>query len=116
MRVIDFLRRSVARAWGNAPEITWSEATARADWLLAQLPQDMMHRFLAIGTLRYNSNGEWHNGTPYVLRAQRMLGQYKATRNRQFLVDALNYCLLEWVFPGFERTFFKQTENPEHEK
>jgi hypothetical protein len=114
MNVREFLRRSVERKAKLAPDTTWAEAKDRSLNLLKQLPAALMVKYLAIGYLRYSHNGEWDNGTPYHWRACTSLVQYRVTCNRQYLVDALNYCLLEWIYPTFEGTFFKQEENPAH--
>jgi len=114
MNVREFLRRSVEQKAGLAPDTTWADAKERSLNLLKQLPAALMIKYLSIGYLRYNQNGEWDNGKPYHWRACTSLVQYRVTLNRQFLIDALNYCLLEWVYPSLEGTYFKQEENPEH--
>ena len=41
------------------------------------------------------------------------LDTYVDTRNKEFLIDAANYCMIEFIYPCVPGTFFKPTDDSE---
>jgi len=77
---------------------------------------------IRMGTFRYETADSvpWNrlakaNLVPtYFEKMDEKKDMYKATGNREYLVDMFNYIFLEWVNPcEHETTFFKSTEREE---
>lgn len=39
--------------------------------------------------------------------------KYEKTKNREYLLDAMNYLMFEFMYPSIEGTFFKSTDSSE---
>lgn len=44
---------------------------------------------------------------------QLCLNKYKETHNTEYLCDAANYCMFEYMYPQFDDAFFKATSSDE---
>lgn len=66
---------------------------------------------LTIGTFRYGvSSHNYDYGNEILNRVER----YMATGNRENLVDALNFCALEFNHPFKKDTYFEAQDDSEH--
>ena len=63
---------------------------------------------IGMGYFRYESTGKKHD---YLKGIELKLKRYQETKNKEFLVDAANYCMLEFIDPGMEGTYFKATDD-----
>ena len=114
MKVSDLIRGHILRVTGAFP-MTWGEAVSIADARLRLLPLEVMRTYLTLGAMRYESAGPSQLDAPYWIRGVEALAKYGRTRDRQYVIDALNYALLEWIYP-IEGTTFTWSENAEHTK
>lgn len=78
------------------PNITLN-VTSRFSWTrqLGEILQMCVSR-LCVGELRYGKPVAYQD---YVSRAKRALARYKQSGNKEQLIDAANYCLLEFYAP-----------------
>jgi hypothetical protein len=68
----------------------------------------MMANRLMVGFYRYGDvkHQKDYRRYNYFLRAQKALQHYDDTGNTEFLVDAANYCWLEFCVPSHPKAFF----------
>ena len=45
--------------------------------------------------------------------AEICIAKYEQTKNREYLLDAMNYLMFEFMYPSIEGTYFKQTDSSE---
>ena len=62
-----------------------------------------------MGFLRYEC--KHGRDSRYLERAAKALDDYRATGNREFLVDAANYVELEWIHPSRADTYFEARDH-----
>src|SRR5690606_35012947 len=65
---------------------------------------------LQMGSFRYSAIEDRFPHCFYLDRASRCLDKYRRTKNKEFLIDAANYCMLEFNKPQITGTFFKPTD------
>ena len=70
----------------------------------------LRERYLLMGYLRYGSLG--CNPTS-LSRAEAALRKYRATHNRECLIDAANFCALEWKHPTIEGAHYTPSDRNE---
>ena len=73
------------------------------------LMQNMADR-LALGTLKYENKGTKYN---YRETLDKVLAAYDEDGNTEHLIDAANYCLLEFTEPGHPKANFRETDSDE---
>lgn len=56
----------------------------------------LMHNRMAMGSYRYG-NAMTQTGYDYITYAEILLQRYRKSRNTEFLVDACNLCLIEFM-------------------
>lgn len=44
---------------------------------------------------------------------ERCVKKYLGSHNKEYLADAMNYLMFEWMYPGFDDAFYKQTDSDE---
>lgn len=71
---------------------------------------EYMRNRIAFGRLRYGSRASEYR---HLEGAKRCLTKYQETKNKEYLVDAANYCLLEFGHPSIEGTFFEAVDDGE---
>lgn len=69
---------------------------------------------LQMGTYRYGVS--MHDRYDYRARLTDKLARYDATGNKEFLIDIINYCILEFFWPRRTDTYFKVAEDDEGSK
>lgn len=75
----------------------------------------LMRNRLIIGAFRYGLMKNKDKGAYDLLEAlKRKLGNYIATGNLEYLVDAANYLLLEFTFPHVNNAHFNATDDTDH--
>jgi hypothetical protein len=75
----------------------------------------MQNRMLQ-GTFRYgpiSRNGLLYSGYK---NAKKRLDKYIATGNAEFLIDAANYCMIEFEHPSLKGTYYESIDDGEHAK
>ena len=45
--------------------------------------------------------------------AEMCIAKYEKTKNREYLLDAMNYLMFEFMYPSIEGTYFKATDSSE---
>ena len=45
--------------------------------------------------------------------AEMCIKKYEETKNREYLLDAMNYLMFEFMYPSLEGTYFKATDSSE---
>jgi len=68
---------------------------------------------LSMGTYRYGTSAN-HSRYDYRARLQQKLDLYDETGNQEFLIDAMNYCALEFTHPNRTDVFFKAEDDNNH--
>jgi hypothetical protein len=110
-RVSDWIRNHIESCYGLLPPITVSDiqehSSSRIEPTIYKHAQDRIE----MGYVRYES--KLGVAPDYLERIKKMVDKYESTRNREFLVDALNFVLLEWTTPTIPDTFF-ETEDGVH--
>jgi hypothetical protein len=66
--------------------------------------EQLMRNRMVMGALRFDRIG--HGDRDYVQLAEQAMSRYNKTDNAEFLVDAANYCLLEFVNDSNPRKHF----------
>lgn len=66
-----------------------------------------------IAGLSYDQRARIGSELTYIERGIDKLKLYQATGNKEYLVDAFNYCLLEWARPYHPNAHFESTERKE---
>lgn len=64
---------------------------------------------ITIGTFRYGVSS--HDKYDYRKRLSQKLKQYDETGNKEFLIDTINYCMLEFFWPRRTDTYFKAVDD-----
>jgi len=68
---------------------------------------------LTMGTYRYGTSDN-HSRYDYRARLDTKLEAYDQTGNQEFLIDALNYCVLEFMHPNRTDVYFKAEDDNNH--
>ena len=75
---------------------------------------DKMARRMAVSFLKY---GKVEDAVPFKINAVesavQRINAYLATENLEFLLDAANFLMMEWMHPSLENAFFKATDSDE---
>lgn len=45
--------------------------------------------------------------------AEMCIAKYEKTKNREYLIDAMNYLMFEFMYPSLEGTYFRATDSSE---
>ena len=72
---------------------------------------ELMKNRIGMGRLRYGSKTSNYR---HVAGAKKALAMYLSTGNKEFLVDAANYCMLEFGHPSIEGSYFKAVDDGIH--
>jgi len=104
-RVTDWIRNHIERSYGVLPSITFEEIQEHAQHRVEPTIYTLAKDRLEMGFVRY----EMRLGAApdYFRRIKKMVDKYESTRNREFMVDLLNFILLEWTTPTIENTYFE---------
>ena len=110
-RVSDWIRNHIESCYGLLPPITVADiqehSSSRIEHTIYKHAQDRIE----MGFVRYES--KLGVAPDYLERIKKMVAKYETTRNREFLVDLLNFVLLEWTTPTIPDTHF-ETEDGYH--
>ena len=110
-RVSDWIRNHIESSYGLLPPITVADiqehSRSRIEPTIYKHAQDRIE----MGFVRYES--KLGAAPDYLYYIKKMIGKYESTHNREFLVDLLNFVLLEWTTPTIPDTFF-ETEDGYH--
>ena len=71
--------------------------------------QGMINR-LIVGLYRYEINQK-PSTRNYLDRAKKSLKKYEKTKNKEFLMDAANYCMREFDHPSLPDTYFSPVDS-----
>lgn len=104
-RVSDWIRNQIERSYGVLPLITLEEIQEYAYRRVEPTIYTLAKARLEMGFVRYESR--LGAAPDYLRRIKQMVEKYESTRNREFLVDLLNFVLLEWTTPTIENTYFE---------
>jgi hypothetical protein len=74
--------------------------------------QGMLDR-MAVGFYNYGNMRRNENKSNSLKNIEIRLKKYKATHNTEFLMDAANFCMMEFVKSSFEDAYFKTTNKAE---
>ena len=74
--------------------------------------QGMLDR-MAVGFHNYGHMRREHNRPDNIKNIDIRVKKYQETKNTEYLVDAANYCMMEFVFPSIPDAFFKTTDKTE---
>jgi hypothetical protein len=64
----------------------------------------------------YHKYGKWSKNRSYVdclKNVQRRWEEYLKTGNTEFLIDAANFCMMEWLLPSHANAHFRATTSDE---
>jgi hypothetical protein len=89
--------------------LTWPESIPRS-----QFNRDFLQGMLNRVAMSYHTYGDSKNNRGKVnwLASLRMrLAKYRKTHNTEYLIDAANYAMLEFMYPNDRRAFFKATDS-----
>lgn len=86
------------------PETEYSE---RFDGLRKNRVEVSFHKY---GTAKKNFGDHLVNALETM---QMCVDKYKATKNTEYLCDAANYLMFEFMYPSIEGAFFKATDSGE---
>jgi hypothetical protein len=65
-----------------------------------------------MGYVRYESR--LGRAPDYLAWIKKMVGKYESSRNREYLVDLLNFVQLEWTNPSLADTYFEVDDRAHH--
>lgn len=74
--------------------------------------QGMLDR-MCFGFYNYGHMRRYENVSHSLTNVKMRLDKYEQTHNTEFLMDAANYCMMEFVKPCFHDAFFKSTDKSE---
>ena len=74
--------------------------------------QGMIDR-MCVGFFNYGSMRRYEVKSHSLKNIKIRIKKYEQTKNTEFLMDAANYCMMEFVVPSFEKAFFKPTDKSE---
>jgi hypothetical protein len=109
--VHNWLRRSLLRQAG-LDTVTMAELDESVALKRCATFYRLRNARLRMGHLRYDVYG-WSPSNDLLARAVLSLSKYSATGNREHLVDAANFCELEWVHPSREGTYYHAEDRTE---
>lgn len=90
-------------------------------YMLDSVPKDQIDRGFIQGMINRMCVGYFNYGPmrrydvrPNSLKNARIrLRTYEKTRNTEYLMDASNYCMMEFCVPSLSKTYFKETSKME---
>lgn len=84
-----------------------SEYSDRFDTLRKNRVETSYHKY---GTAKKNFGEHYVNALETM---QKCVDKYKSTHNTEYLCDAANYLMFEFMYPSFEDAYFKTTSSNE---
>jgi hypothetical protein len=69
--------------------------------------------FYKYGPADQNAKLQSESGTSMLAGAKKRIEKYEQTGNTEWLVDAANFCLLEWAWPAHPEAHFRATDSRE---
>ena len=92
-------------------EFDWPDSVPE-DQIDKPFIQGMLDR-MAFGYHNYGHMRRDENVSNSLKNVRIRLDKYEETHNTEFLMDASNYCMMEFVKPGFSDAFFRPTTKEE---
>ena len=86
--------------------------TVPEDQIDRKFIQGMLDRMM-VGFHNYGHMRRKHDRPDNLKNIQIRVNKYKESGNTEFLMDAANYCMMEFAVPSVEGAFFKPTESHE---
>ncbi len=74
---------------------------------------ELMYNRCCMGFFRYGSAAENSKTTKMLSNAEIRIREYKKTGNTEFLVDASNFLMFEFMYPKHKKAHFKATSHEE---
>lgn len=67
-----------------------------------------------ISSFKYGpASRNFPNNVDALATAQKCIDKYKETKNKEYLCDAANYLMFEFMYPKLEGAYFKSTDSNE---
>lgn len=110
--VSDWIRNHIECNCGLLPPITIEEIRAHVRDRVDPGLELLCKERLEMGFIRYES--KLGRCPDYLSRMKKMVLKYEGTRNREYLVDLLNFIQLEWTTPSLADTYFEVDDNAHH--
>jgi hypothetical protein len=88
---------------------TWPESVPRT-----QFNRDFLQGMLNRVAMSYHIYGDIKNNrgkVNWIASLRMRLTKYRETHNTEYLIDAANYAMLEFMYPNDQRAFFKATDS-----
>lgn len=92
-------------------ELNWPDSVPQ-DQIDIPFIQGMLNR-MAVGFHNYGHMRRYENKSNSLKNVKIRLEKYEQSHNTEFLIDAANFTMMEFVKPGFEDAFFKSTTKEE---
>lgn len=92
----------------------FEEAKRDAARMVGEVVELMKNR-LIVGALRYGRNDATNVSHDFLANARRRMEKYEADGNREHLVDAMNYLLLEFKLGIHPKGHFRAQGDAHHE-
>ena len=102
--VSEWIRQHVLRAVGLSI-VSYAELEQAVEDKCDPRLVDLADARFRMGHLRYGVCG-YSPSIDMMDRAEQSIAAYKATRNRDHIIDLLNWARLEWVHPSMEGTYY----------
>lgn len=110
--VSDWIRNHIERNYELLPPITIEQIQEHVRERVEPGIASLARERLAMGYVRYESR--LGRAPDYLTWIKKMVGKYESTRNREYLVDLLNFVQLEWTNPSLADTYFEVDDNVHH--
>lgn len=91
--------------------LKWPDSVPR-DQIDIPFIQGMLDR-MAIGFHNYGHMRRYELKSNSIKNVKIRLKKYRESKNTEFLIDAANYCMMEFCVPGIKGAFFKPTTKEE---
>jgi len=92
-------------------ELDWPDSVP-LDHIEVSFLQGMLNR-MAFGFHNYGHSRRTHHTFSGLENAKLRLAKYEESKNSEFLMDAANYCMIEFFRPSMADTFFRPTTKDE---
>jgi hypothetical protein len=83
--------------------------------LKSQVSDQFLKGMVARMEMSYFKYGDVKEAYPHKINALESLRQrirkYRETKNTEFLIDAANFCMIEFMFPSNQEAFFQATDS-----
>ena len=93
-------------------QLKWAEAAPdteyNKDFIQAMLNR-MAMAFFSYGAVR----DKYPNSADALASLEKRLAKYRETGNTEWLIDAANFCMIEFMYPSHPKAHFRATERDE---